>query len=332
MLGRVSQMRTKSEALKKLSEILQPINSSNQLMNPNQTFKEFVDHVYFPFKRKTWKPDSTAKTTEDRVRFHLVKEFEQRPLSEFRRLELQAFLDTKARTLSFSTVSHLRWDLRAIFRLAVEEDCIHRNPAESLTPDRECKKPIRRVMNNEEVKELLGLLELRERLIVKFALFAGMRPGEIFALRRGSVTATCAEVSQRVYRGSLGTPKTEKSIRLVGLPGGLSRDLSVWLAASQDTGPGGWLFPSEKLKTPIRHDGVWRRHILPKLKEKELAWINFQVLRRTHASAARQVGVDPKVVADQLGHNLDVNLNVYTQTTLERKIEAVEALEAAFTN
>jgi hypothetical protein len=46
----------------------------------------------------------------------------------------------------------------------------------------------------------------------------------------------------------------------------------------------------------------------------------------------RDKNVDPKVVADQLGHTLDVNLNVYTQTSLERKIEAVESLEASLVN
>jgi uncharacterized small protein (DUF1192 family) len=39
----------------------------------------------------------------------------------------------------------------------------------------------------------------------------------------------------------------------------------------------------------------------------------------------RELGVDPKVVADQQGHTLDVNLNVYTVTPLERRIEAVTA-------
>ena len=42
----------------------------------------------------------------------------------------------------------------------------------------------------------------------------------------------------------------------------------------------------------------------------------------------RELEVDPKVVADQLGHTLDVNLNVYTDSGLERKTEAVNLLEA----
>ena len=43
----------------------------------------------------------------------------------------------------------------------------------------------------------------------------------------------------------------------------------------------------------------------------------------------RDLKVDPKFVADQLGHTLDVNLNVYTSTMLERRLEAVQGLETA---
>jgi hypothetical protein len=44
------------------------------------------------------------------------------------------------------------------------------------------------------------------------------------------------------------------------------------------------------------------------------------------------LGVDPKVVADQQGHTLDVNMNVYTESSLKSRIEAVETLESAFVN
>lgn len=47
-----------------------------------------------------------------------------------------------------------------------------------------------------------------------------------------------------------------------------------------------------------------------------LACVNFQVMRRTHASLMRELKVDPKIVADQLGHSVDVDLNVYTKTAL----------------
>jgi hypothetical protein len=53
-----------------------------------------------------------------------------------------------------------------------------------------------------------------------------------------------------------------------------------------------------------------------------------QVMRRTHASLYRQAGIDPKLVADQLGHGLGVNLDVYTVADLDQRQQAVQTLEA----
>ena len=70
------------------------------------------------------------------------------------------------------------------------------------------------------------------------------------------------------------------SVRLAGLPSGLWSDLQEWLQSSPDTGPDGWLFPSENLKTPAWKDTVWEDHVRPKLKAAGFEWVNFQVLRR----------------------------------------------------
>src|SRR5256885_5936876 len=48
-----------------------------------------------------------------------------------------------------------------------------------------------------------------------------------------------------------------------------------------------------------------------------------------HSSLLRAAGEDPKVVADQLGHGIGTNLDVYTTTSLERRLEGVNKLAAA---
>ena len=65
------------------------------------------------------------------------------------------------------------------------------------------------------------------------------------------------------------------------------------------------------------------RYIRPRLKTVNLDFVDYRVLRRTHSSMNAH-GVDPKVVADQQGHMVDVNLNVYTQTPLEIRREAAD--------
>ena len=93
--------------------------------------------------------------------------------------------------------------------------------------------------------------------------------------------------------------------------------------------PGGVGIPFGDPENPLSKDNYWRRWIAPRLKEVGLEWVNFQVMRRTHATLMRELKVDPKVVADQLGHSVDVNLNVYSQTALGLRKEAWDTLETA---
>jgi hypothetical protein len=50
-------------------------------------------------------------------------------------------------------------------------------------------------------------------------------------------------------------------------------------------------------------------------------------MRRPHANLSRKEGIDRKLVADQLGHRLGVNLDVYTISDLTQRLESVGVLE-----
>ena len=45
----------------------------------------------------------------------------------------------------------------------------------------------KRVLTKEEVRRALSILDVRERLVFRMAVFNGMRPGEIFAIQIGKV-------------------------------------------------------------------------------------------------------------------------------------------------
>jgi hypothetical protein len=79
-------------------------------------------------------------------------------------------------------------------------------------------------------------------------------------------------------------------------------------------------------------DNTMARYIRPRLKEVGLDWVDYRVMRRTHSSLMNEKGVNPKLIADQQGHGVDTNLNVYTQTSLASRLEAVETLESDFVN
>lgn len=156
-----------------------------------------------------------------------------------------------------------------------------------------------------------------------------MRPGEILGLRWRGVKEDHCEVQIRIYRGDVDSPKTQHSIRKVAFSQSILDDLNVWKEQCIDTGPDAWVFPSENGRTTLWRDNVLRRWMFPRLESVGLSWVNFQVMRRTHSSLMNELGVDPKIVADQLGHTLDVNQNVYTKIALGRRGDAVKVLDKA---
>ncbi|MGO9269578.1 MAG: tyrosine-type recombinase/integrase [Terriglobia bacterium] len=325
VVGRVSEM-TKSEARAVVDRIVTGVNARRE-QNKVWRFGEFVAEVYFPYYSRKWK-DSTKDNNVNRVSVHLVGTLGERELAAFIRDELQDFLDGKAKRdgLSFSVVDHLRWDFKQIFDIAVAEGHIERNPALLLFTPKEAKKPVRREMTIGEVQLCFGALDQRERLIAKLAILAGMRPGEIFALTWGRLTATYADIRQRVYRGRFDTPKTDNSFRKAALSEGLLAAVERWRMMAVAIRDDAWVFPSERM-TPLSKDNCWRRSMYPKLKLVGLGWANFLVMRRTHATLMKALGVDGKLVADQFGHSLDVNQNIYTPSPVESRLPAVNQLE-----
>jgi integrase len=325
VVGSIRDM-TKSKAREEVAKIIAGERAKRE-MNRAWKFGEFVEHVYFPYYSRKWK-DSTRENNVNRITVHLVQPFRDRELSGFRRDELQDLLDVKAKKdeLSFSVVDHLRWDMKQIFDMAVAEGQIERNPALLLFTPREAKRPVHRAMTIKEVQICFGALDLRERLIAKLAILAGMRPGEIFALTWGRLTATHADIRQRVYRRKIDTPKTDNSTRQAALSEGLLAEIETWRMMAVETSDDAWVFPSERM-TPLSKDNCWRREMFPALNAVGLGWANFLVMRRTHATLMKALGADGKLVADQLGHSLDVSQNVYTQSPVESRLVIVNQLE-----
>jgi integrase len=326
VIGFVKDM-TKSKAREEVGKIVAEEIAKRQATCRVWHFGEFVEQVFFPYYSRKWKA-STRGSTMNRITIHLVVPLRDRELSGFTRDELQDLLDRKVgkESLSFSTVDHLRWDLKQVFEMAIAEGHIARNPALLLFTPKEASKPERETMTIAEVQTCFRVLGSRERLIARLAILAGMRPGEIFALTWGEMKSTYANIRQRVYRGVIDSPKTEQSFRKAALSEGLLREIEEWRKLAASTVDNAWVFPSERM-TPLAKENVWRRAIGPKLQKAGLGWVNFQVMRRTHASLMNDLGVEGKLVADQLGHSLDVNQNIYTQSAVSKRQVAVNRLE-----
>ena len=288
-----------------LDAILAPINSRADAPSAAQNWGTFVNNTLPPLLSAEME---TVFDRDDERRivcaFILSPSTPKRTLGSFNRDELQTMLDEKAASgLSYSVVAHLRWDLRQILRMAVTEGHILRNPAELLFIPRDAKRPEHTSMNIEEVQKCFAVLEQRERLIVKFAVLAGLRPGEIFGLKWGHLSETHVDIRQRVYRGQIDSPKDfelDSEGSAIGRPDG--RDSNSGESISLDTERRRLGVSFRDGKDAARTGQRLAAGIGPKLKAAGLGWVDFHVMRRTHSTLMNEIHDDPKLVADQLGH------------------------------
>jgi integrase len=173
-------------------------------------------------------------------------------------------------------------------------------------------------------------LDERERLAFDLVTFCGLRESEAYGLKNGDLYQQGAiRVQRSWYRGDINPTKTDE-IREVGVGSEIWERLVSWIATLPEHNNKGWVFPSERIVTPLLPDNVLRRCIHTRLEPLGLDWINFAVLRRSHSTLHQDRGTDPKIIADQQGHGLGVHLSDYVDSSIARKREAVAALWSDF--
>jgi hypothetical protein len=227
VLGKCAQV-TQSEAAIILAGILRPINEGSvPVTTPVLTFGQFVEQVYLPHCRRSWKR-STDSTSGPVIARYLTPVLGERVLTSITRTEMQDLLEAKAPVLCRNVVGHLRWYLNAIFKLALSDGMVDHNPAAELRIPKHCKPGrFMRSLTEDEVIQYLDVLDLQERLIARLAIYEGLRPGEILALRWGSFDDEAINITERVYQGKFDTPKNGKP-RESGMSDGTIELLRTW--------------------------------------------------------------------------------------------------------
>jgi integrase len=327
ILGRYADM-SRAEADAERQKILAPLNAKTEVAPTSAvTLRRYVEDEYLTLKTRIWKA-STRATTEQIVEAHILSELGSRPLASITRKELQALLDAKAESsLSFSVVGHVRWQLAAIFGMAKSDGLTSVNPAEELVIPK-CKEPgEKRTIAADSIGKAEMVLAIRERLVFHFAVYQGMRPGEIVGLQLGDFRDGMIHVARRIYRTVVDTPKSWRSRRAIPLMDRTARLLKQWQELLTDQRQEAWLFPSEAGSTPLSYSNLYRRNIQPALAKVGLGKVNFQVLRRTWVTQFSAAEKDPAVRAQLAGHSVDVHLNEYLQPQAEVSRRAMRKLE-----
>jgi integrase len=240
------------------------------------------------------KPSEIA-SKEMILRVHLLPEMGERSLSAIGPAEIERYKATKLRAdLSAKTINNHLTVLRKLLVVAQEWGLVSQVPR---IKRMKVGVPEFDFFNFEEANRLVAASEDGWRLMIVTALKAGLRLGELLALRWDDVDLVAGRIVVRrsYWKGRLTTPKSGKP-REVPLTPGLrdvlrsARHLKGELVFSNRDGSP---FAKGETKWPL-----WRA-----CRKAGLRKVGWHVLRHTFASHLVMRGAPLKAVQELLGHS-----------------------------
>jgi integrase len=194
----------------------------------------------------------------------------------------------------------------------------------TITPDRYLsKEEIGKLLKRAEELRTIGLSQRRKQpvrdwLLIRLALFTGLRASEIAALKVTDCFIGYSR-SELVVRRGKGVKQ-----RVVPIGKELKRDLRwylKWKAENGELHPEAHLLRSQRSER-VNRSAIWRRW------KKHSPLHRLHDARHTHATLLLEASKDLRLVQRQLGHSRPTTTAVYAGVMDERMIAAVDTMEA----
>ena len=275
-----------------------------------------------------YKP-STLRGYDRALRLRILPALGDVRLSEIARADVQDLADKlTGEGLSASTVQNTLDPLRRIFERAVRRDLVAIDPTETL----ELRRPDGRrdrIASPAEAVVLLAALPESERALYACAMYAGLRRGELRALRWNDVDL--AERRINVSRGwddfeGEQDGKSEAARRTVPIVKPLARELAM---LKLRTGRDGDDFVFGFTATEPFFPNTVRRRALNAWAEAGLEPIGLHEGRHTCASGLIASGANAKTIQRVMGHaSIQVTFDVYGHLMPGGLDEALDKFDA----
>ena len=224
--------------------------------------------------------------------------------------------------------------LRQILTAAVDDDRIAKNPCRIDRGGVE-RHPEQRFATMAELGHLAATVPDRYRALVLTAGLAGLREGELFALRWNDIDLTDAVITVRRKRLRLASgevieddPKSRAGRRKVAMPAMLVAELTRHLAGhGHAAAPDSYVFVSPTGE-PIERSNFRYRVWLPATQTAGLAGLRFHDLRHTAGTLAARTGATTKELMARLGHSNARASMIYQHAAEDRDRRIAEGLDA----
>lgn len=263
------------------------------------------------------------------LRLRILPEFGALRLTELRRSDLQAFVDRElASGPSPSTIANALNPIQAIYRHAVRRELVGVNPTRDLElPAANGRRE--RIVSAKEAAVLIEAVRPSDRALWATAFYAGLRRGELRALRWSDVDLGRSEIRvERSWDDHEGAqdPKSEAGKRTVPILAVL-RDYLDALKIDSGRGRDDLVFgrtASEPFSPSTVREGAGRAW-----KRAKLTAITLHECRHTFASLLIDAGVNAKAIQTFMGHaTIEMTFGQYGHLMPGSREQARELVDA----
>jgi integrase len=272
-----------------------------------------------------YKPKA-IRSYDGSLRLHVFPTLEARKFSQVRRVDVQNLVDNLHKDgLSASTVLCSILPLKAIYRRAVARGEVPVNPTSGLEmPAIRGKRD--RIVSPEQAVTLLEAVSIKDRPLWATAIYAGLRCGELQALRWEDVEFLEGVIHVRrgwdAVEGEI-APKSRTGVRKVPMPSILRGHLEGLFRRARDAelvfGMDGR--PFDPRRVGERAKVAW--------KARDLDGLTMHDCRHTYASFMIAAGANAKALSTYLGHaTIAITMDRYGHLMPGNEAEAAELLDA----
>lgn len=344
-----NKKKNNGDVKSRLEQSLFSVSADNLIKSPTMTLNEFLIQWL-----ETYAKHNTRATTyagyETFIRRHILPEIGNIELDKLTAFHLQQLYakktaggraDGRAGGLSARSVRLIHSIMHEALNHAVKWRLIPYNVALEAEPPKNKSRKKQVWSAGQAARFLESIKGHRLYALYHLALTTGMRRGELLGLRWRDVDfnegVVVVEQNLVVINGRLNyqEPKTESSCRAVLLPPSavevlkqhkLRQDREKHLAGVNYL-ESGLVFCQENGQ-PLWPDNISKRQFRGLIEKAGLPRITFHDLRRTHVTLLIAGGVDPRQVADRIGHSsLTITLGIYNQVTRRRQEEAARLID-----
>ena len=313
----------------------------------NMTLGEWLDRWMTEYKKPMLR-DSTYDRYRSGLENHVKPYLGSKSITQIKTADVQKLynkLKTSGRKkishdyrteLANATVRGIHTVLHEALDRAVREGLIPSNPTDGTTPPKIIRKS-KTVLTASEMETFMKRLENDEIWYDFFYtdLMTGMRRGEICGLRwsdfdeeKGTLKVA-RSVRYANRQPIIGETKTEDGKRTIFLPDSLWKVLSE----RKKKAIGKWIFPHPTYPdNPLNPSTAYKR-LKELLVAANLPNIRFHDLRHTFASHAANSGIEPKTLAQIVGHTkASFTLDTYAHVTTDMQRNAANIVENYLTD